>query len=65
MGKSFRYDEDASGNEYMSKQDIRRARKEEKRLRRNSTRQDERMDGGSEESIQPFDVMSTIDPNDY
>ncbi len=63
MGKSYRYDRDDDGEGFQSRKQLRNARKQNKHQRRESARQNERMDGGDEEEA-PFDVMSTINPND-
>ena len=63
MGKSFRYDRDDDGDGFQTRKQLRNARKQNKHQRRENIRQNERMDGGEQEA--PFDVMSTINPNDW
>jgi len=61
MGKSFRYDRDDDGDGFQTQKQLRNARKLNKHQRRESARQNERMDGGEQEAS--FDVMPTFKSN--
>ena len=51
MSKSYRYDEDADDQSYMSRNEIKAQRKAEKQAKRNKARVDDRMDGSVENDV--------------
>lgn len=61
MGKSYRFDRDDDEG-FQSREQLRKAKKQNKHQRRETARETDRMDGGADEREAPFDNLSTIDP---
>lgn len=62
MGKSYRYDRDEDGGGFVSRKQMRKAKKAAKIQRQENTRREGRMDGGVEEREAPFDPLQTVEP---